>query len=209
MPIKSYLATNIAGYFLGTCDQEAGDNVTHLKLQKLLYYAQGFHLAMNEGECLFDEPILAWDHGPVVESIWHQFKGFGYNAIDPPTTFTRDDYPPELQELLDAVNTTYGQFTAKRLESMTHDEPPWASTPKDGIISIESIRAYFATLVEAGRESAEIPGHPSWPTNSFLFQRRKSISRRMDRHRETLREIAGHRPADFNPWDGEQNPFGS
>ena len=60
----------VADFFLANRDDE--DGLTHLKLQKLCYYAQVFHLALI-GRRLFDEQLLAWDHGPVTRSIWDRF----------------------------------------------------------------------------------------------------------------------------------------
>ena len=55
------IADEIARFFIATVDRDSGDNITHLKLQKLLYYAQGFHLALHRGEALFPDDILAWE----------------------------------------------------------------------------------------------------------------------------------------------------
>ncbi len=54
-----------AKYFLAQTSEDAGDLISNLKLQKLLYYAQGFHLALYD-EPLFPEAIEAWTHGPVL-----------------------------------------------------------------------------------------------------------------------------------------------
>ena len=43
-------------------------NITHSKLQKLLYYCQAWHYTIFN-EVLFDERIEAWTHGPVVPSL--------------------------------------------------------------------------------------------------------------------------------------------
>src|SRR5262245_26249764 len=59
---------------------EDGRPVDPLKLQKLLYFAHGWHLAIT-GAPLLDEPIEAWQYGPVVSSIYHEFKHFGSRAI--------------------------------------------------------------------------------------------------------------------------------
>ena len=61
---------DVANYFLSLCDEDAGDLISNLKLQKLVYYAQGFHLAIS-GEPLFDEKIMAWEHGPVIPQLYH------------------------------------------------------------------------------------------------------------------------------------------
>jgi uncharacterized phage-associated protein len=182
-------AQDVADYFLANVDEDSGDNISNLKLQKLLYYAQGFHLAM-QGKSLFTDSILAWKHGPVVRPIWLKYKPCGFNAIARPKKYDPHDYAPEVREVLDAVYATYGQFTAKRLEQMTHEEPPWQKTRRNSTISVVLLQDYFSELVQAGTEGRAIEGRPQWPTRTFHFQRRKAISERMDVHREKLRAIA-------------------
>jgi uncharacterized phage-associated protein len=63
----------IANYFIQSVDTDSGDNITHLKLQKLMYFAQAWYLA-NINKVLFDEDMQAWAHGPVTPSIWHKYK---------------------------------------------------------------------------------------------------------------------------------------
>jgi len=67
---------DVANYFLKRQDPDAGDLMSNLKLQKLVYYAQGFHLAM-ENSPLFNEPIEAWEHGPVCVPLYHKYKSCG------------------------------------------------------------------------------------------------------------------------------------
>src|SRR4051794_29818552 len=86
---RTLTADQVADYFLAHVDEESGDNITHLKLQKLLYYAQGFHLAI-QGEPLFAEPIEAWEHGPVVCRVYHKVKYCGNRPIDRPDDFEID-----------------------------------------------------------------------------------------------------------------------
>jgi len=55
-------------------------NLTPLKLQKLIYYAHGWHLALRD-QPLIDELIEAWEYGPVVPNVYHEFKEFGNQPI--------------------------------------------------------------------------------------------------------------------------------
>jgi uncharacterized phage-associated protein len=195
-------AREIAQYFLANVDEEGGDNITNLKLQKLLYYAQGFHLAMHDGEPLFQESILAWKHGPVVRSIYSQYKHLKFRPIARPSKYQVDNYPPEIRELLNAVNSNYGQFTATKLKSMTHDEPPWSNTPRNRVITRCSLKEFFSTIVAAGQDGRSVPGEPVWPANSFRFQGRRAISERMAVHRDRLGAIARRVPVGTGrPWD--------
>jgi uncharacterized phage-associated protein len=137
-----YSALDIANYFLGKADEDAGDLISNLKLQKLLYYAQGFHIALKDAP-LFKEPIEAWTHGPVVPQVYHEFKGNGNGSIEGPTHEPEIDQ--ETSSILDEVYSVYGQFSAWKLRNMTHDELPWKTTPSTGEISHESLREYFST----------------------------------------------------------------
>jgi uncharacterized phage-associated protein len=144
-------AREVADYFLASVDEDCGDNITNLKLQKLVYYAQGFHLAMNNGKALFDDPIVAWAHGPVVPTLYHGFKSYGANAIPRPQTVDYSKYSDDVRKLLDEVSEVYGQFSASRLRAMTHEEPPWMETPQNDVIPLDLMRNYFETLLVDGQ----------------------------------------------------------
>ncbi len=183
-------AQDVADYFLASVDEESGDNITNLKLQKLLYYAQGFHVAMRDGKPLFPESVLAWKHGPVVQQVYRAYRHLRWQPIEPATTIHTECYPPEVREILEAVYSIYGQFTATKLETMTHGELPWRNTLPNKVISLKLLRNYFSTLVEAGRDGRAVPGNPIWPTNSFRFQCRTELSSRMAIHRQRIKAKA-------------------
>lgn len=56
-------------------------SITHLKLQKLLYYAYAEYL-LKTGKKLFKEPIVAFKYGPVVEEVFHKHRHYGSSNID-------------------------------------------------------------------------------------------------------------------------------
>lgn len=137
----------IAEYFLAKTDESAGDLVSNLKLQKLLYYAQGFHLALF-ARPLFPDAIEAWTHGPVVPPVYHMYKGYGSSAIPIPADFGFDRYDEETVEFLDEVYTVYGQYSAWKLRELTHSEPPWQEAYSSrSEISHESMTRFFKTLL--------------------------------------------------------------
>jgi uncharacterized phage-associated protein len=138
-------AHEIAKYFVSLVDEEAGDSISNLKLQKLLYYAQGFHLAFFD-EPLFQEAIKAWAHGPVVPQVYHEYKECGSGSI-PVQPVDLDKYPKQTREILDEVYSVYGQFTASKLRDLSHSEQPWMSTPQSEAISQESMKNFFKTLI--------------------------------------------------------------
>lgn len=147
---KIQTANAVARYFLSLVDEEAGDAMSNLKLQKLLYYAQGFSLVVMGGQ-LFDEPIEAWTHGPVVPEIYHMYKGHGSGAIPPERTFDPISIDEETRSLLDEVYEVYGQYSAWKLRNMTHEEAPWADAYRaapSSSISHSALRNFFETRVQ-------------------------------------------------------------
>lgn len=140
-------AIDVGRYFLSRVDEESGDSISNLKLQKLLYYAQGFHLAAFDSP-LFPETIEAWAHGPVVPEVYRQLKRFGANPVELPDDIDLDEVFGEREkELLDEVFSVYGQFSAAALRNMSHDEPPWKQTAQGCTISHDLMRDYFKTRI--------------------------------------------------------------
>ncbi|MDR6216167.1 type II toxin-antitoxin system antitoxin SocA domain-containing protein [Paracidovorax wautersii] len=140
--------SNVARYFLSLAEDEAGDDVSNLKLQKLLYYAQGFHLALFDRP-LFENEIRAWTHGPVVAEVYRDYKQHGGNPI-PRAQCDLDALTNAEQELLAEVYQVYGQYSAWKLRNMTHEEAPWVTAygqAPDSVISHGAMRDFFRTLV--------------------------------------------------------------
>jgi uncharacterized phage-associated protein len=141
-------AQSVADYFLARVEQEDGEIISNLKLQKLLYYAQGNYLALDKGE-LFPEAIEAWNHGPVVPSVYRKYKHHGAAGLPGPEDFDAANYTDDIQDFLDEVYRVYGQFSAWKLREMTHEEPPWKEAFENnrGTISLESMKDFFKTLL--------------------------------------------------------------
>jgi uncharacterized phage-associated protein len=135
-------ALKIAEYILASSHPEMGDILSNLKLQKLLYYAQGAFLALKD-KPLFEEDIFNWDYGPVVPEVYHQYKHNGNNAIAVPVDFDFGVFSAEEIEVIDEVLQVFGQFSAWKLRDMTHQEKPWASTQRNTMIPKALIQAYF------------------------------------------------------------------
>lgn len=126
MSSKLPSADAIADYILTKIDADAGDSITNLKIQKLVYYVQAWHLALN-GSPAFSGEIEAWAHGPVVRRLYGRFREYGWQAIDP--TARRTDpsrvVPRATRELIDEVWDAYGDLSGSELEALTHSEAPW------------------------------------------------------------------------------------
>lgn len=144
-----------AKYILSKVDEEDGVFITHLKLQKILYYAHAWHLAI-ENEKLFDTHFEAWAHGPVNPGVFQEYRGYGYNPIPFPEDFDINEYSDDEMEFLDEIWNLYGKYDAKFLESLTHKEQPWREARgnlPDGArcdtpISEESMIRYYGGMLE-------------------------------------------------------------
>ncbi|MGA7027993.1 MAG: type II toxin-antitoxin system antitoxin SocA domain-containing protein, partial [Candidatus Acidiferrales bacterium] len=99
--------SDVARYFLALVDEDAGDSLSNLKLQKLVYYAQGFHLALY-GEPLFPEVIRAWRHGPVVPELYHALKQFGAGPVKMEGELDVNKYSVDVLGLLEDVYSVSG-----------------------------------------------------------------------------------------------------
>ena len=117
-------ALDIANWFLSK------ESMSPKKIQKLVYYAYSWYLTlMNDSEeeltnKLFTEDIKAWVHGPVVYSIYREFKDYGYNEISQKTV-DESIYTDDMLDVLNQVWDVYGGYSANELESITHQEDPW------------------------------------------------------------------------------------
>lgn len=133
---------DVAKYFISLSQESSKYAITPLKLQKLIYYAQGFYLKGNK-DPLFNDDLLAWDHGPVNREVYDEYKKYKYHPI-PKESF---DYNGKLTEkekiAIDEAWREFGDLGGKALEELTHQEDPWLFTAKDKVIKIEMIRVYF------------------------------------------------------------------
>ncbi|MEQ2408488.1 type II toxin-antitoxin system antitoxin SocA domain-containing protein [Bacteroides ovatus] len=142
----AYKALDIANKIISKTDLEHGDTISNLKLQKMMYYQQGFHLAYF-GTPLFDEDIVAWQYGPVVPSVYKEYKSFESNSIS--TSKEGISLSDDEEELFNNVYEEYNQFSAVALMKMTHEESPWKTTEINSVISRDKMAAFFKTQIEA------------------------------------------------------------
>lgn len=143
-------AQRVARFLLAMAEgDDGGENLSNLKLQKLLYYAQGAHLALHD-KPLFSDNIKAWQHGPVVPQVWHDYKGYGAGEIAEEIDEDFSDFPTEAKDVLAEVYDVFGQFSAWKLRNMTHNEAPWREAWTRGsgeTIPHESMKIFFKNYV--------------------------------------------------------------
>ena len=113
----------VARWFVAWAKEDEAD-ISNLKLQKILYYAQGHYLARNSSP-LFNDDIQAWAHGPVVPAVYHAFKNFGSGDVEIDEAYDWSTIDDDSTQFLIEVWATFGQYGAWRLRQMTHEELPW------------------------------------------------------------------------------------
>lgn len=137
---------DVARFFIDY-GEKSEEPMTNMRINKMLYFAQGIHLAKG-GNPLFEDDIEAWPWGPVVSDIYHQYKSFESKPIiDPKSGFFRDNFTEsEYATLLDTARI-YGVYTTPFLVTKSHRSGgPWDSTMKttEKVIPKDLIRKEFS-----------------------------------------------------------------
>ena len=153
----------MSNYVILFC-QNMGVTITPLKLQKILYYIQAWHIAKFEKESLFDTLPEAWVNGPVYRQIYNQYKGSFFKNANIQATLDEDglaqalmakqsemDLDEKQLTLVNAVLDAYSKLSDERLVLMTHSEDPWTEIRKnlspiersDKKLSVDTIYNYF------------------------------------------------------------------
>lgn len=149
-----YSASAIAYAFVLKGIEE--DNfVTQMKLQKMVYFAHGYHLA-KYNKPLINEEFEAWKFGPVVPDIYQSYKLYGSSHIIDPGLVPKSAQPLTLSDsALDSIDYTWRvtkKLSAAQLMTWTHaDGSPWAQaydpTNIASVIKNDAIQAYFKNLI--------------------------------------------------------------
>lgn len=155
-------SSELSSYFI-LFGSSVGDPITNLRLQKILYYSQAWHLAINK-KPLFNDDFEAWVHGPVIRRLYGVYKGYGYNPIvtlegeehvEKELKKMKKDFGEELVDFLEDIIVEYFKFAAFELEQMVHKEDPWIKArvglPPDelciNIIKKEWMRDYYSKFL--------------------------------------------------------------
>ena len=149
--------------------QRAGNPLTNMRIQKLVFIAHGWSLAINDQPLTIDDPE-AWDYGPVYRDLYKSLRDYGSNYITRPILYS--DYlqfadnneavapvTQQEQQLITAVWENYGHFRAFQLSALTHVEgSPWSRAYAEGqntVIGRQGIREFFLRVaLERGQEAA-------------------------------------------------------
>jgi uncharacterized phage-associated protein len=126
--------------------QYDADELSQMKVMKLLYYVQGTYLAIH-GEKAFANDILAWRYGPAIKAVHDKYAG-KVSIVGQLTAADLADYnevrqDDRLEPVLTAVWQAYGDMSAIQLMKKTHEEAPWLETNQSQVISPELMADFF------------------------------------------------------------------
>jgi len=120
-------AIAVAQRFLDLAAAE-GKALTNMQLQKLVFFAHGVHLAGFDAP-LIDEPVKAWDFGPVIPELYEKLRQFGRDYVTgelAPDLRETIESDPQADEAIMAVWEAYRKHTAFQLSQITHlPKTPW------------------------------------------------------------------------------------
>jgi uncharacterized phage-associated protein len=141
-----YSATAIANYFIKKA-KDTGEPLSNMHLQKIIFFAHAAYFKQT-GKPLFSDPVVAWQHGPVIESLYHRLKQYGNGEIndeisvlkscDAAKVFPCRFFTPSIQpndkdvvEYLDDVWEKLARVDTWRLRALSHAEGgAWFTTVK-------------------------------------------------------------------------------
>lgn len=160
-PIYTYKPAWVANNFIVQARDEGVGDVDPLKIQKLVYNFHGWYLATT-GHPAVGDRFEAWPKGPVLSSLYHQFKHYRWNPIkelavdvDPLTGESRALYVPPSDETFQAIFNRvwhrYRHLSGSQLSVLTHaPDTPWSKARERGQQYIDDvdIRAHFIELAK-------------------------------------------------------------
>lgn len=123
------------------------EELTQMKTMKLLYYIQAASLSIT-GHRMFNNDIVAWKYGPVVEEVHEKYKGHR-GIVGEITESDLNDYSDlqndyEASSILNSIYDVYGYSSAYDLMRQTHSEKPWQETPQSEVISDKAIKDFYS-----------------------------------------------------------------
>ena len=155
----AYRVMDVARYVINVCNKN-GYGITNLRLQKILYFIQVDFLT-NLGKPCFDEDIEAWNFGPVIPEVYHEFKCYGNSKIPLVRRYIENetniwdsqiryfDYKKldkEDRRRIEDIIRQCERYTTSELVEITHNQTPWVQAYKrryDNIITRDSLVRYF------------------------------------------------------------------
>jgi len=149
-------AISVANTFLALAGHE-NKPITNMQLQKLVFLAQGYALALLKRP-IFRDDIRAWQWGPVIPPLYKKLQKYGRDQV----TETLDVKPGDIENLLEnkkamgiirGVWNGYKDYTGGQLSSLTHEpNTPWKTTwdkQTFSVIPTDLIQEYYTKEIQS------------------------------------------------------------
>jgi uncharacterized phage-associated protein len=147
MKQPKYSVFDIANYFLLKAAQDGHELLSNLKLQKLVYYAQGLSCVIFDRP-LFSEKIVAWSYGPVAPALYQKYKRYQARGIPADKSFDPGMIVGKAKELLDDIYKFFGQYSAIRLMELAHSDRCYIDAGPNNEITPDSMKACLQKYVK-------------------------------------------------------------
>jgi uncharacterized phage-associated protein len=146
MPTIFDVADYITAKFQSARNELDDELMTQVKLQTLVYYAQGLSLGFYN-ESLFDETLEAWEDGPVYPSLYHNYDISGNYPIKSDSTLETisQKFTTPRIKAMDTAVSCFGVLSESRSRELACQDEAWCSARNnnDKTISLESLRNSF------------------------------------------------------------------
>lgn len=151
--MKHHSSIDVANYLLSKAE-ERKNPLTPMQIIKLVYLCHGWMLGLY-GRPLINEPVEAWQYGPVIRNLYRSVREYKSSHIDRKITGGSDlaEFDDAELDVMDQVIGAYGDSSGIKLSKMTHAiDTPWSITWKDkgknSVISNDIIQEHFSRLYE-------------------------------------------------------------
>src|SRR3954466_1395085 len=115
----------IANWFIKRARRDGGRALSNMQLQKLVYFAHGWNMALHRHPLIRDE-VQAWEFGPVIPTLYRALAPWGPDPVTQPIDAPRENLEPNERDVLEQVYAAYADYPASTLSSLTHRRgTPW------------------------------------------------------------------------------------
>ena len=147
----SYSAIAVANSIIRVAKNKGVNDLTPMKIQKLMYFAQFFYLKNFEDGALIDDNFVRWKLGPIIPSLYYQLKNYGSNPVDDYIRQLSPDYEAIVYMMskkdstswnfLDQVFDTFGHLDGIALSALIHrKDSSWSAGAIDTVITIDDMK---------------------------------------------------------------------
>ncbi len=147
----AYSAVSVANSIIKLAKDKGINDLTPMKIQKLMYFAQFFYLKNFEDGILIDDNFVRWRFGPVIPSLYYQLRSYGSKPVHDyirqlsPTNqaiiYMMSDEDSTSWNFLDQVFDKFGHLDGISLSALTHREnSSWSNGEIDTVITIDDMK---------------------------------------------------------------------